>query len=136
MALWSHVSQEIVDAAMESLIAPRVPSSIDLRDKVFHLKTQIESVEDAPGHRSQPSGEASLVTESDAGPQDVAQQKRAAEMQMWWDEAIVRNMDLPDGYAKVAVLLVKWDDELDELKTRAEVHISLFHVRTNLTNAG
>jgi phosphatidate phosphatase APP1 len=39
----------------------------------------------------------------------------------WWDEAIVKNMDLPDGYVKVAVLLCKWDDELDELKTGAEV---------------
>jgi hypothetical protein len=128
MASWSHASQGIVDAAMESFVAPRVPSSIDLRDKVFHLKTQIESIEDAPGRPSEPSDEARLVTESDAGPQDVAQQTRAAEMQMWWDEAIVRNMDLPDGYAKVAVLLVKWDDELDELRTRAEVRVgpSLF----------
>lgn len=104
---------------METIIAPRV--STDLRDKVFHLKTQIESVEDAPGHSSAISSETKLINESDAEPQDVAYLKRAAEMQMWWDEAIIRNMDLPDGYAKVAVLLVKWDDELDELNTRAEV---------------
>ncbi|KAJ4348441.1 uncharacterized protein N0V89_009815 [Didymosphaeria variabile] len=119
MALISHAHQGVVDA-MESVIAPHVPTSIDLRDKVFHLKTQIESIEDAPGHTSEASGEANLITESDAEPQDIARRKRAAEMQMWWDEAIVRNMDLPDGYAKVAVLLVKWEDELDELKTRAE----------------
>ncbi|KAF2444218.1 hypothetical protein P171DRAFT_361646 [Karstenula rhodostoma CBS 690.94] len=109
---------------MDSLIAPRVPPSLHLRDKVFHLKTQIESIEDAPGHSSvlatDTSGGADLIIESDAVPQDAVLQKRAAEMQMWWDEAIVRNMDLPDGYTKVAVLLVKWEDELDELKTRAE----------------
>ncbi|KAL5375336.1 hypothetical protein DPSP01_011246 [Paraphaeosphaeria sporulosa] len=120
MALWTRAPQAVVDATMESLIAPRIPPSVDLRDKVFHLKTQIESVEDAPGHSSDITGGAELIVESDAGPHDAAQQKRAAEMQMWWDEAIVRNMDLPDGYAKVAVLLVKWEDELDELKTRAE----------------
>ncbi|OAL46255.1 hypothetical protein IQ07DRAFT_518450 [Pyrenochaeta sp. DS3sAY3a] len=39
---------------------------------------------------------------------------------MWWEEAIGRNMDLPDGYDKVAVLIIKWADELDELKTAAE----------------
>lgn len=129
MALWTQTPRAVVDATMDvdSLIAPRVSSSIDIRDKVFHLKTQIESVEDAPGHSSNTTGGAQLVIEN-AGPQDAAQQKHAAEMQMWWDEAIVRNMDLPEGYEKVAVLLVKWDDELDDLKTRAEVRISASRV--------
>ncbi|KAF2001669.1 hypothetical protein P154DRAFT_403416, partial [Amniculicola lignicola CBS 123094] len=38
----------------------------------------------------------------------------------WWDEAISKNMNLPDGYHKVAVLIVKWADELDELNTGPE----------------
>ncbi|KAL5415301.1 hypothetical protein PMIN04_008616 [Paraphaeosphaeria minitans] len=39
---------------------------------------------------------------------------------MWWEEATVWNIDLPNGYAKVDVLLAKWEDELDGLNTRAE----------------
>lgn len=124
MALWTHAPLAVVDATMDSLVAPRAAPSMDLRDKIFHLKTQIESVEDAPGHGLDTTGGAELIVESDASPQDAAHQKRAAEMQMQWEEAIARNMDLPDGYAQVAVLLVKWDDELDELKTRAEVRIA------------
>jgi hypothetical protein len=42
-------------------------------------------------------------------------------MQNWWAEAIARNMDLPEGYTKVAVLLIKWAEELDELNTSVEV---------------
>ncbi|KAF1948219.1 hypothetical protein CC80DRAFT_521245 [Byssothecium circinans] len=41
-------------------------------------------------------------------------------MRMWFDEAIRRDMGLPNGYAKVSVLLVRWADELDELKTKEE----------------
>jgi hypothetical protein len=32
-----------------------------------------------------------------------------------------KHMNQPNGYANVAVLLIKWADELDELKTRKEV---------------
>lgn len=42
------------------------------------------------------------------------------EMQTWWDETIAKTM-IPDSYDKVAVLLIKWADEIDELKTRDEV---------------
>ena len=120
MALWSQTPRGIVNA-MESAIAPRAATTAALKDKVFHANIQIESVEDAPRRDSEASGESRLTATSASAPEDVAQRERNAEMQMWWDEAIGRNMDLPDGYSKVAVLLVKWDDELDELKTRAEV---------------
>ena len=40
---------------------------------------------------------------------------------MWWNEAIAKNMNLPEGYEQVSVLIIKWADELDELKTKAEV---------------
>ncbi|KAH6868841.1 hypothetical protein BKA58DRAFT_317477 [Alternaria rosae] len=42
-------------------------------------------------------------------------------MKDWWAEAIARNMGTPTGYANVAVLLLKWSDELDELRTGDEV---------------
>lgn len=120
MAVWSHSPGGVVDA-MESAIALRAPS--DLRDKIFHLETRIESVEDVPRRETEASSESKLVLGTDPALEDDAHRRRAAEMQMWWDEAIGRNFDLPDGYAKVAVLLIKWDDELDELKTRAEVRV-------------
>ena len=53
--------------------------------------------------------------------EEKAMQNRLSEMQLWWDEAIARNMNLPDGYQNVAVLIIKWSEELDELKTAAEV---------------
>ncbi|KAJ4299206.1 hypothetical protein N0V90_004450 [Kalmusia sp. IMI 367209] len=48
------------------------------------------------------------------------EQELAAEMQSWWDGYIFRNVR-PDGYLKVAVLLIKWADKLDDLGTREEV---------------
>lgn len=106
---------------MESALAPATATTAAFQDTVIHANFQIESVEKVPRRAPDLSGESRLSSVGASNSGDVAQGKRAAEMQMWWDEAIVRNMDLPDGYAKVAVLLVKWADELDELKTRAEV---------------
>ncbi|ORY08490.1 hypothetical protein BCR34DRAFT_488715 [Clohesyomyces aquaticus] len=40
---------------------------------------------------------------------------------MWWDDAIARNMNLSQGYTKVAVLLIKWLDQLDEGGTRKQL---------------
>lgn len=44
-----------------------------------------------------------------------------ADMQAWWDDTIARNMNVSDYYTHVAVLLIKWSDELDDLRTRDEV---------------
>ena len=43
-------------------------------------------------------------------------------LQQYWDQSIARNMDLPDGYLDVHVLMVKWEDSIDELKVQEEVH--------------
>ena len=48
-------------------------------------------------------------------------QEHPVAMQNWWAEAIARNMGRPRVYANVAVLLLKWTDELDEFKTGEEV---------------
>ncbi|KAL1627913.1 hypothetical protein SLS54_002180 [Diplodia seriata] len=42
-------------------------------------------------------------------------------LQEQWTDAVCRNMNLPKGYAQVAVLIVKWAEHLDELKTAEEV---------------
>ncbi|OCL11249.1 hypothetical protein AOQ84DRAFT_229708 [Glonium stellatum] len=46
---------------------------------------------------------------------------KASHMQLQWNEAICRNMNLPEGYQKIAVLIIKWCKELDELNCAAEV---------------
>ncbi|KAF2658096.1 hypothetical protein K491DRAFT_676707 [Lophiostoma macrostomum CBS 122681] len=109
-----------MESASVALAASMNPatSSYSVRDKIFHTDLRITSIEeviakDEVPQSSQPL-EASQVLE------DAAQQERAAEMQIWWDEAIAKNMNLPDGYSKVAVLIIKWQDELDDLKTRQE----------------
>jgi len=62
---------------------------------------------------------------------DRAQENSLA-MRGWWAEAIARNMGTPRAYAKVAVLLLKWTDELDERKTGEEVSNSRFKLRFTL----
>ena len=46
--------------------------------------------------------------------------KAAAEMQNWWDAAMIKNFNA-HGYEKVAVLIIKWLDRLDDLKLGPEV---------------
>ena len=64
-----------------------------------------------------PEGSNSRLKQSTS---DMAQEHSMA-MQGWWAEAISRNMGTPRGYENVAVLLLKWTDELDVLRTGAEV---------------
>ena len=46
---------------------------------------------------------------------------KASRMQLQWNEGICKNMNLPEGYQKIAVLIIKWGKELDELNCAAEV---------------
>ena len=124
MALQFHTPSRLVDV-METQITPRASNA--LRDKVFHANIQIQSIEDASLQERETLDDSRLVQNNSATPEDVAQRELAAVMQSWWDEAIVRNMDLPDGYSSVAVLLVKWAAELDELKTGEEARPSPEH---------
>ncbi|KAF2868967.1 hypothetical protein BDV95DRAFT_578018 [Massariosphaeria phaeospora] len=105
--------------AMETNLSPTVTSA--LKDKVFHADIQITSVDEGRSNGDGSSQQQQrLIEQNSQKLEDVADQERAAEMQTWWDEAIARNMDLPDGYSRAAVILIKWADELDELNTRSE----------------
>ena len=42
-------------------------------------------------------------------------------LQMRWDQAMCNELGLPEGYAHVSVLLIKWRREIDQLKTEKEV---------------
>jgi hypothetical protein len=57
---------------------------------------------------------------------DQAASSTETSMKMWWNDSIARNLNTPEDYTQVAVLLIKWSDELDELKTRNEVCYLLF----------
>lgn len=46
-------------------------------------------------------------------------EKAAAEMQNWWDAAMVKNFNA-HSYDRVAVLIIKWIDRLDDLKLSPE----------------
>ncbi|KAF2466508.1 uncharacterized protein BDR25DRAFT_317532 [Lindgomyces ingoldianus] len=102
---------------METEVSPR--SLNPLRNKILHADIRFGSIEDGGRYEGEAS-QNSCLSQDSTPPEDAAAQERAAEMQMWWDEAIAKNMNLPDGYQKVAVLLIKWADQLDELKTRDE----------------
>jgi hypothetical protein len=47
--------------------------------------------------------------------------QREMVLQKCWDKSIAKHMDLPDGYHNVHVLMVKWHDDIDQLKVRQEV---------------
>ncbi|KAL1656408.1 hypothetical protein SLS61_000871 [Didymella pomorum] len=48
-------------------------------------------------------------------------EQRARDMQAWWEDSITKHMRKSTGYLEVAVLLINWAPELDELKTKSEV---------------
>ena len=120
MALSSGTTARIVDA-MENDIAPRNANRNPLKNKVVHADIRIQSIEDEPKQDGSYTQANEPIVQSKPSHEDVEYQAKAAEMHMWWDEAIAKNMNLPDGYTKVAVLLIKWADELDELNTGEEV---------------
>ncbi|OCK80678.1 hypothetical protein K432DRAFT_297177 [Lepidopterella palustris CBS 459.81] len=101
---------------MESNTSPN-EVQYPLGDRVIHANIQSIKPE-GPIDNGEATSSASQSKLSD---EEKAALERASEMQLCWDESIARNMDLPDYYRNVAVLMIKWSDELDELKTRAEV---------------
>jgi predicted protein tyrosine phosphatase len=121
MDLWSNIRSRI--DAMDKNTSPATsrPTALNLKNKVVHADLTNITIDDASTSDGAATPTSSqLVEQNSAAPEDVANQKRAAEMQMWWEKAYAKNIDLPDGYQNVAVLLIKWEDELDELNTREE----------------
>ncbi|KAF2278298.1 uncharacterized protein EI97DRAFT_355512, partial [Westerdykella ornata] len=103
--------------SVDTRVTPQSPNP--LKDKVFHADIRIESIEDC-SNNEQADQDSTLVEQNSQDAEDKETQEKAAEMQVWWEESIARYMGLNDGYENVAVLLIKWDDGLDELKTREE----------------
>jgi hypothetical protein len=120
MAISSSTAAHVVDA-MATEIAPHIVNPYP--NKVIHADIRIQSIDEETKQRLPvpQSARDEPQVESKPSAADREYQERAAEMQNWWAEAIARNMDLPEGYSKVAVLLIKWAEELDELNTGEEV---------------
>jgi hypothetical protein len=120
MALANMTAAHIVDA-MESSIVPR--NTNPLKNKVVHADIRVQGIDDDDTGSRQDEASVQLVEQPNPSSQDIEDQERAEEMRTWWNNEMKKHMNQPDGYAKVAVLLIKWADELDELKTKNEVRL-------------
>jgi hypothetical protein len=114
------------------------PHTSQLENKLFHADIQITSVDDVTpgqGHSTQHDDALTQqVLDAEKDDSQSSEQDTAMAMQTWWDEAAKRNLNLRDGYQNVSVLLIKWADELDELKTQAEVRLLSRSSNLALTN--
>ena len=41
--------------------------------------------------------------------------------QLDWNRTVRQELNLPEGYDRVTVLIIKWENDIDELKTEKEV---------------
>ncbi|EON62310.1 hypothetical protein W97_01531 [Coniosporium apollinis CBS 100218] len=67
--------------------------------------------------------QASPISLSDESSTSVTDEESSARsrVQNVWDSAVNKSMKVPDTYEDVAVLIIKWDEKLDELKCGPEV---------------
>lgn len=133
MALWQTPSR-MLDTT-EHDVSPKTANPLE--NTVFHARAdiRIESTSQLTSGLALPiEGNDQLLEQSSPTEEEKANQKHADSMRIWWDSAIVKHMDLPDGYRSAAVMIVKWVDELDELKTRDEVSLCLHSLTPNMTD--
>jgi hypothetical protein len=121
MALTNITAARIAEA-MESSLVPRNANL--LKNKVVHADIRVQGIEDDTDGPEEDVMNVQLVEQPNPSSQDIEDQERAEEMRMWWNNEMRKHMNQPDGYAKVAVLLIKWADELDDIKTKDEVCLS------------
>jgi hypothetical protein len=106
-----------------------VAENDDLRGSISGAETEVSMLPDEVTHAN--SLEEIQVSESESlefsdwhqhrSLSDSIAQHNTKEMKRQWNQAIARNVNTTGSYEKVAVLLVRWADELDELCTRDEV---------------
>lgn len=118
MALLSHVDLRLLDDMTTDL------ATLDanpLSNKLIHADVTIQGIEDVSKDDRRIPRKVNRNSQAAQTQLDAGFVKKAKEMRTHWEECIGRDMHLPDGYSHVAVLLIKWADELDELKTAEEV---------------
>ena len=47
--------------------------------------------------------------------------KQDVKLRQCWESTLCEEMQIPEGYKDVFVLIIKWHRDLDELKTEGEV---------------
>jgi hypothetical protein len=98
----------------ESAVETPEVKSDPFKSKIIHADIRVDEIKDNnDGVHHWPASAIDQFSAYDQYRPEVAH--------MWWNESIARNMSSYEGYAKIAVLLIKWSEELDELKTHNEV---------------
>ncbi|KAL6707394.1 hypothetical protein ACN47E_004173 [Coniothyrium glycines] len=115
MAFPATTAARIVNA-MTNDIVPH--NTNPLPNKVIHADIRIQGIDDEPETTTSQSLVA--VVQEERNDENDAFRKAAERMRVHWEQAIGKDMRQPDGYSHVAVLLIKWADELDQLKTAKE----------------
>jgi hypothetical protein len=87
-----------------------------LNNRIVHADIRASSINDST---SETSDTQPLLIEGISS--DAEEETAQTSMKLWWNDSIARNLNTPEDYAQVAVLIIKWSDELDELKTGSEV---------------
>ena len=89
---------------------------------------------------SMPHDVATLIPEgvpdtaSGTKPADEAVHTEDAKMQVWFQNAISTELNIPDGYLKAAVLMIRWHKNLDEFPGHdEEVSDHLRELRLNIS---
>ncbi|KAL9121409.1 MAG: hypothetical protein Q9187_002035 [Circinaria calcarea] len=72
-------------------------------------------------HTELQSGSSSRIEEAQVmSPKSVTDESQS-KMRAQWNSVMCKAMEVPQGYQNVAVLIVKWTEQLDELKSADEV---------------
>ena len=77
-------------------------------------------VQDERQHLSPDIAPALIVDPRETSIDGVTDEENSR-MQVWWNRAMCEEMKIPEGYQNVAVLIIKWTEELDQLKSGNEV---------------
>jgi hypothetical protein len=82
------------------------------------------SLQDSPSDLPLSPEPQSLATPPKSSVGDVrpsSEDQHETQLQACWDKSIAKHMKLWEGYHDVHVLMVKWNDDIDDLKVKAEV---------------
>lgn len=71
-------------------------------------------------------------------PEDIqkkAERIRESERQAWFQNAVNEKLDYPTGYLQVAVLVVRWHQDIDGFPTGHNAEVSIHHRSRTLFHA-
>lgn len=118
-----------------------------LADTIVNADIRVRSIENVSTH-DVPSNHVEPIELSHEPPKEEDEEpqsdypEKSQKMQSWWEEAYAKHMNTPEGYAEVAVLLVRWEDEIDDMRTGKEAEElevlfrEHFHYQTQIVKIG